>query len=84
MLYTISVYIQKVPPWYAGQRGNPANAASSGSRDNQHRQNIKKHNNNDKQHQTIHHEGSPHGRRLQGKPAKSGVYVNNGKKIVIK
>ena len=24
------------------------------------------------------------GRRLQGKPTKSGVYVNNGKKIVIK
>jgi len=24
------------------------------------------------------------GRRLQGKPMKSGVYINNGRKIVIK
>ena len=24
------------------------------------------------------------GRRLQGKPTKSGMYINNGKKIVIK
>jgi len=41
--------------------GGNLNAASGGSRDNEHRQNIKKHNNNDKQHQTIHHEGRPHG-----------------------
>jgi len=40
----------------------PGPRRKSQPRDNEHRQNIKKHNNNDKQHQTIHHEGRPHAR----------------------